>query len=43
MNPLSVICVAPWLVHFAIFVGLMCWYWLAWWGNADLGRLDAQH
>ena len=42
MTPLSVICVAPWLVHVAIFVGLLCWYWLDWCGNVDLGRLDAQ-
>ena len=39
---MSVICVAPWLVHVAIFVGLLCWYWLAWCGNVDLGRLDVQ-
>ena len=42
MTPLSVICVAPWLVHVAIFVGLLCWYWLAWCGNVDSGRLDVQ-
>ena len=41
MNPLSVIGVAPWLVHVAVFVGLLCWYWLDWCGNVDLGRLDA--
>ena len=42
MIPMSVICVAPWLVHVAIFVGLLCWHWLAWCGNVDLGRLDVQ-
>ena len=41
MNPLSVIGVAPWLVHVAVFVGLLCWYLLDWCGNVDLGRLDA--